>query len=181
MEGRVAQQHGRRNAVAQDFEGRIDRLQVFGQGRNAGEHIEDHGAALHPVPEDTLHHVVDDLAVAQRGLPLRHDDQHKVERIGQGDELRIDARKIHADVKDDETDLPALGQAADVGQLQGNVIGAVEKAGDDDLAAEKLALRKHLVHQHARIGRFQHRDAGHHLGKAPMPADHLRAAERREL
>ena len=77
--------------------------------------------------------------------------------------------------------LPAVGQAADVGQLQGDVVHAVEKAGNDDLAAEELPLGKDLIHKAPGIGGFQHGDAGRHPGQAAVSPRGLCAAEGGQL
>ena len=95
--------------------------------------------------------------------------------------MRIDPRKVDSHIKDNKPHLASLGQPAYVGQLQGHVVHAVEKSGNNNFTAEKLALGEYLVHQDAGVGGFQHGDTGHHLGETAVSPYDPRSTKRGQL
>ena len=166
---------------AEHLQRRADRLLVVRRGGNARQNVRHERNLCRPVAVNALHHVGDEVAIAQMTLPLRHTDEHKIVLIRNVDEPPVHARQIHAYIVQDKPDLPAVNEPQKVGALQIHILHAVEKAGDDDLAAGILVVLEHLVHQHARVGRFQHRDGRHRSGKSPFAAQNPRLPQRRQF
>ena len=101
--------------------------------------------------------------------------------VGDLNKPLIHIGEIHAHIVQHEANLAAVDQLQDVGALQVNIIHAVKKAGDDDLAAGVFVMAKHLVDQDPRIGRLQHRDRGHNPFQPARSADHAGLPQGRQL
>ena len=156
-------------------------MQMLGKGGNAGEYVQDDGAVLSPVTEDAVHDIVYHLAVTQRSLALRHGDEHEVQLVRQIYEPLVHLREVDSHIEDDESYLAPLCEPAYIRALERDIADAVEKAGDDDLAAEEFALGKNLVHKDARVRRLQDGDGRDYLGESPVSAEHLCPAQGGQL
>ena len=133
------------------------------------QNVADQGGAGVLVLEDGLHHLADDLAVPLIHTVLRHDDEGKIQLVGQLQQLSVHPRQEDAHIIQNQPHLARLGQPPNVSALGLHIIGDVHKAGDDHLAAVKLIVFEQRVLQNAGIGVLQHRDGRDQLVQ-PAPS-----------
>ena len=77
----------------------------------------------------------------------RHSNQNKTQSVCQFDHPPVDSGEIDTDVKKNQADFPAFRQAFDRRTLEINVVLAIQKAGNSDLASKVFSLFKDIIHQ----------------------------------
>ena len=156
-----AKHGGTAQLCAEHLQGCANGLLVMRRRGNPCEDVRYEGNTRGAIPIDTLGHIGDEIAVTKMPLTLRHTDQDKIPFVCDIDQPLIYAWKVDTNIVEDQTDLAAVNQAHQIGALEVHIINAVEKAGNDDLAARVFVMRKDLVHKDTRVYRFQHRYRRH--------------------
>ena len=178
----VRAQHRRTAQLrTEHLQGCPHRLLMVRHGRDPRQNVRHERDVCRPVAVNALRHIGDEVAVPQMPLSLRHTDQDEIVRICDLNEPRIHTREIHPHVIQHQSHFPALDQPQQVGTLPVNIFDAVQKAGNDDLTSGIFVVRKYLLHQHARVDRFQHRNRRNGFPKSLCSADHLRLPQRRQF